>query len=142
MIAASPLREPVPAVRFDAAAQNVVRAARGAGTVWLILGDASPAGHPMLDAAPCLVIDRRPNAGQDRLLLVRGELRQTRPRLRTDAAQVVPAVAAVLFAIRDCGGDPPRLSGTWQQRRLLGRVRGLVGQIEPDPARRPGVHVW
>jgi len=73
------------------------------------------------------------------------------------AADAVPAVVAVLLAVRTYTGLTPRLSCVWPQRHpllqvadvVLGgrsrsvlRIRRLVHRAEPDPARRPSVHVW
>ncbi|RBY80566.1 amino acid transporter [Geodermatophilus sp. TF02-6] len=76
--------------------------------------------------------------------------------LRTDAPAAPNAIAAVLLALRDATGVRPHAHFEWSEGNplthlfrylLLGQgdtppvVREIIREVEPDPARRPGIHV-
>ncbi|MEK8110513.1 hypothetical protein NKG94_51680 [Micromonospora sp. M12] len=76
--------------------------------------------------------------------------------LRTTAPAAPNAIAAILLALRDATGVRPHAHFEWSEGNpvahllrylLLGRgdtppvVREIIRKVEPDPARRPGIHV-
>jgi hypothetical protein len=76
--------------------------------------------------------------------------------LRAEAPAAPNAIAAVLLALRDGTGVRPHVHFEWSEGNplghlfrylLLGRgdtppvVREIIREIEPDPSRRPGIHV-
>ena len=125
----------IASVEFDAAACRLITAAARDG----------------LDIAyrqgPGLVLDVRPRATVGAVLPVRG----AGGLLTTDSTATPFAVATVLLALRDATGVRPRCRFPWPRRHRLTVIFGLTGtaaqvrellrRTEPDPARRPIVHV-
>jgi hypothetical protein len=89
-------------------------------------------------------------------LCVRGVQIDGHRILRVQSPAAPNAIAAVLLALRDATGVRPHCHFEWSEGNplghlfrylLLGRgdtppvVREIIREVEPDPARRPGIHV-
>jgi hypothetical protein len=89
-------------------------------------------------------------------LTVRGEQRGPYRVLRASGPSVPNALAALLLYIRDGTGMPPHIYFNWTEgnpvKHLLGYLfsghgevapvtREILREAEPDPRRRPAVHV-
>jgi amino acid transporter len=90
------------------------------------------------------------------VLRVRGEEVDGYRVLRTSSPAAPNAIAAILLALRDATGVRPHAHFEWSEGSpiahllrylILGRgdtppvVREIIRKTEPDPARRPGIHV-
>ncbi|TDV55100.1 amino acid transporter [Actinophytocola oryzae] len=90
------------------------------------------------------------------VLVVRGVSVGTHRILRVEAPAAPNAIAAILLALRDATGRRPRCYFEWSEGNPLGHlfrylilgqgdtppvVREILRQHEPDPARRPRIHV-
>jgi hypothetical protein len=110
-------------VTLDPAAAWLLDGLADAPVPWIVLGD----GKLPERALRLVITPGGPGAG--RPLIVRGDAGRGAATLRVAAPDVVPAVAAVLLAVRDRIGRAPRLSCTWPSRRALTEILSLV-----DPA--------
>jgi hypothetical protein len=90
------------------------------------------------------------------VLRVRGAMVGPHRILRVASPAAPNAIAAVLLVLRDATGVRPHAFFEWSEGSpvahllrylLLGRgdtppvVREIIRKVEPDPARRPGIHV-
>ncbi|MEV4136744.1 hypothetical protein AB0J72_31775 [Dactylosporangium sp. NPDC049742] len=149
----------LPGVRLDEAAACYVDEAASDGRLTLIARE--PGGLPVAappDAGSPLVFEVAlpRDAGRAAVLIVTGQRRDGQTVLRTESWDVADAVAAVLLHLRDRTGLPPGVRFGWPERHpltqwvrfvLLGSgqtvllTRHLLHEAEPDPGRRPSVHV-
>lgn len=150
-------------VVFDGAAVDILARAAAQETVRFIAAeptfrDGSPAHAPTpppggVEAA---FLEVKPASARSALIEVRGEHYYGHPILAVRGPVTGPTVAAVLLKIRDMTGRTPRLDFTWPQRdrtsnvlwfamfgagRLASATRCALRHAEPDPTRRPKVHV-
>lgn len=122
-------------VEFDPAAAHLVTAATG----------------NRLDIdyhnGPGLILDVRPRPSRGHVLLVRG----AGTLMSVDSTATPHTIAAVLLALHDATGIRPQCRFPWPQHHRLTVMMGLTGtaaqvrevlrRSEPDPQRRPYVHV-
>jgi hypothetical protein len=135
----------VPYVAFDAVAVRLATDAPGGAYLDLNVG-LSGSG---------LTLDVRPAAPTRDLLHVTGIGSATGGILQTRCNAVPYAIAGVLLALRDLTGRRPRCRFPWPRHGLVGslavvlvgqgdvsaHVREVLRRAEPDPHRRPVVHI-
>jgi len=152
----------LPRVELDDTAAGYVGEATRNGRLSIVASQPQPDGHgreaPQPEAGTMLLLEigTPVRAGRAATLTVTGQRRDGQYLLRAEAWDVADAIAAVLLHLRDRTGLTPHVHFCWPARHplaqfgrflLLGNgevillTRQLLYDAEPDPARRPTVHV-
>ncbi|WP_327001072.1 hypothetical protein OHA72_38900 [Dactylosporangium sp. NBC_01737] len=145
----------LPQVRLDETASSHVDAAAHGDRLRLAARPPG-SGEPVDRSSLLLEVAAPGDARHAAALTVTGLCRDGRPVLRTEAWDVPDAIAAVLLHLRDRTGLRPDVhfhrpqrhpAAQWLRFLLLGTgavvplTRQLLHETEPDPARRPTVHI-
>ena len=116
----------------------------------------NPCRDFMIEIVWCTVVSDNADLTSEAPVVVMGHMRDGQPALLIAAPEASQAVAAVLLDVRDRTGRPPQIWFGWPHRNstmavlrclLLGAgdlavmTRERLHHAEPDPARRPQVHV-